>query len=62
MLLFSYILKNRLNNMKVTSYRLPDKLLKAMKKKAESEYRSVNAMVEMVLTNHCKKEMDDAKT
>ena len=45
--------------MRVTSYRLPAKLLAAMKKKAESEFRSVNAMVEMVLTKHCEKEIKD---
>ena len=45
--------------MKTATYRLPAELLEAMKKQAASEYRSVNQMVEMVLTKHCKGEMRD---
>ena len=44
--------------MKTATYRLPAKLLEEMKKKAASEFRSVNQMVEMVLTKHCKEEND----
>lgn len=45
--------------MKTATYRLPAELLEAMKKQAASEYRSVNQMVEMVLTEHCKKQRKD---
>lgn len=48
--------------MKTTTYRIPAELLEAMKKKADSEFRSVNQMLVMVLTKHCEKELNDAKT
>lgn len=43
----------------ITSFRMPEELLKAMKKKADSEFRSVNQMLVMVLTQHCKKELEN---
>lgn len=47
--------------MKSATYRFPDKLMEAMKKKAKAEHRSVNAMVEVVILKHCKEELENAK-
>jgi hypothetical protein len=43
--------------MRSATYRFPVKLLEAMKIKAKSEHRSVNAMLEVIIIDHCRKEL-----
>lgn len=40
--------------MKSATYRFPVKLLEKMKIKAKEEHRSVNAMLEVIIIEHCK--------